>query len=377
MSARAWANGRQQIDENIERDRERPDIAKAPQSLPHELLPVEQFPLDALPDAFRPWLTDVADRMQCPIDFIAVPLIVAAASLASRHVAIGPRRFDDWTETANLWALIVGRPGVMKSPAMRLALAPLECLEALAADAFNEATTSYKADAVAAKVRAEALISKAKATIKKDATADVRGLLAAADEQPEPTRKRYIVNAPSWEKLHALLAENPGLLLVRDEMSGWLREMGHEQAAEARSFFVQGWSGGMFTVDRIGRGTITARDMRLSIIGAIQPCPLGHILRAARHGTNDDGMLERFLVAWPDDPGEWRNVDRIPDGAARMRMREAFERLDVLNPWMVEAKPQRGLDGQDIGMPFLRLDDGAHVAFSEWRTELERRLRGP
>jgi putative DNA primase/helicase len=347
-----------------------------PKPLPPELAPVEPFPLAALPTALRPWVEDVAERMQCPPDFVAVPLLVGAASLAARHVMIRLRRLDDWRETANLWALIVGRPGVMKSPAMRAALAPLERMEARDADVFNEAMAQHRAETMAAKLRADEQTRQAKKALQKDRGADVTSLLAAIDELPEPTRRRCIVNAPTWEKLHALLSENPGgLLMVRDEMSGWLRDLGREESAEARSFFVQGWSGGSVTVDRIGRGTITARDMRLSIVGAIQPGPLGQVMRASRSGAGDDGLIERFLVAWPDDPGEWRDIDRFPDGTARLRVREAFERLEVASPWSLQADQLVDADGEPDGLPVLGLDDGALEMFVEWRAELERRLR--
>ena len=107
---------------------------EAPQPLPPELLPVAPFPMAALPEAFAPWVCDVAERMQCPPDFVAVPMLVAAASLVARHVGIRPQQRTDWLERGNLWALIVGRPGIMKSPAMSQALAPMDRLEARAAE---------------------------------------------------------------------------------------------------------------------------------------------------------------------------------------------------------------------------------------------------
>ena len=70
-------------------------LSEVPQALPPELLPVEPFPMAALPDAFGPWVRDVAERMHCPPDFVAVPLLVAAASLVARHVGIRPQRRTD------------------------------------------------------------------------------------------------------------------------------------------------------------------------------------------------------------------------------------------------------------------------------------------
>lgn len=41
-------------------------LIEAPRPLPPELLAVEPFPMAALPDAFAPWVRDVAERMHLP-----------------------------------------------------------------------------------------------------------------------------------------------------------------------------------------------------------------------------------------------------------------------------------------------------------------------
>ena len=48
-----------------------------PQPLPEGLAPVAAFDYAMLPDRLRPWVQDVADRMQCPPDFVAVPMVAA------------------------------------------------------------------------------------------------------------------------------------------------------------------------------------------------------------------------------------------------------------------------------------------------------------
>ncbi|MDP3614962.1 MAG: DUF3987 domain-containing protein, partial [Rubrivivax sp.] len=114
---------------------------------------------------------------------MAVPLLVAGASLVARHVGIRPQRRTDWIERGNLWALIVGRPGIMKSPAMSQALAPMDRLEARAAEAFNAQAAQHQAEAMAAKLRTEANVKAARAKLKKDGGADVAAMLAADEER--------------------------------------------------------------------------------------------------------------------------------------------------------------------------------------------------
>jgi len=349
---------------------------EAPQALPPELLPVEAFPMAALPDAFGPWVHDVAERMHCPPDFVAVPLLVAGASLVARHVGIRPQRRTDWIERGNLWALLVGRPGWMKSPAMSQALAPMDRLEARAAEAFSAQAAQHQAEAMAAKLRAEVGVKAARAALTKDGGADVSALLVAEGEGEAPTRRRYVVNDLTYEKLGEILAANPdGVLSVRDEMRGLFLSLAREESAPARAFYLQAWSGGSYTFDRIGRGTVTVDDARLSIIGGIQPGPLSDLVQQARRGAADDGMIERFLIAWPDAPGQWREVDRWPDSEGKRRAWETFERLDALTADGLGAERETDLHGVPRGLPFVRFDDDAREAFGEWRTEFERTIR--
>ncbi len=212
---------------------------EVPQPLPPELLPVAAFPVDALPAAFALWVRDVAERMHCPPDFVGVPLLVGAASLVARHVAIRPQLRTDWTERGNLWALIVGRPGAMKSPAIAQALAPMDRLEAQAAESFNAQAARHQAEAMANKLRAEASVKAARAKLSKDSGADVAALLTPEDERASPSRRRYVVNDLTYEKLGEVLSTNPdGVLVVRDELRGLFLSLAREESAPARAFYL-------------------------------------------------------------------------------------------------------------------------------------------
>jgi putative DNA primase/helicase len=104
----------------------RPDPVPLPDALP----PVAPFDPELLPEALRDWVADIAHRMQCPPDFPAVGAVVAISSLIGARAVVAPKARDDWRVVPNLWGLIVGRPGVMKSPALGEVLKPLHRLEA-------------------------------------------------------------------------------------------------------------------------------------------------------------------------------------------------------------------------------------------------------
>ena len=264
----------------------------------------------------------------------------------------------------------------MKSPAMSQSLATMDLLEARAAELFNAQAAQHQAEAMAAKLRAESKVTVARAELKKNGSADVAALLAVDEGPAEPIRRRYVVNDLTYEKLGEILATNPdGVLSVRDEMRGLFLSLAREESAPARAFYLQAWSGGSYTFDRIGRGTVTVPDARLSMVGGIQPGPLSELVQQARRGAADDGMIERFLIAWPDAPGQWREVDRFPDSESKRRVWETFDRLDDVTADALRAEQGQDYQGQPSGLPFLRFADDAREAFGEWRSEFEGTIR--
>lgn len=119
----------------------------SPKPLPSELAPVAPLDFALLPNTVAPWISDIAERMQCPPDFVAIAALVAAASVIGRQVGIRPQQFTDWTVVPNLWGMAIGRPGVMKSPAIEAALAPVRRLEAMAGEQHQTALAAYQFEA--------------------------------------------------------------------------------------------------------------------------------------------------------------------------------------------------------------------------------------
>jgi putative DNA primase/helicase len=106
----------------------------APQTLPSGLLPVPPFKTEFLPAALAPWIEDISERLQCPPDYVAVAAMTALGSIIGRRLGIKPQLKTDWLEIPNVWGAFIGRPGMLKSPAMNEALKPIHHIEAEAAD---------------------------------------------------------------------------------------------------------------------------------------------------------------------------------------------------------------------------------------------------
>src|SRR5229473_3325540 len=289
---------------------------RAPQPVPRGRPPVPPFLGALLPDALAPWVADVADRIQCPPDFVAVGVLVAAAAVIGRKVAMRPKRQDDWAVVPNLWGLAVGPPGVMKSPALAEALRPLHRLVTDAHAQYEEQRLAQHFHLAEQKARRHDLAQRLRVAVaNEESTEDLREHFAAVSRDTPRAARRYLVNDTTVEKLGELLNHNPnGLLLFRDELSGFLHTMERPGRENDRAFYCEAWNGtGAYTYDRIGRGTLHIRAACLSVLGGIQPGPLERYLREVFAGRGDDGLIQRFqLAVWPAVGGQWRNVDRWP-----------------------------------------------------------------
>jgi putative DNA primase/helicase len=357
------------------------DEWEGPVPLPEGLPPVAILDSTMLPEPLRGWIVDVSERMQIPPDFAAAGAVVVAGSLIGRKVGINPKRQDDWLVVPNLWGAVVGRPSLMKSPALAEIRKPLARLIAEAYEDYQKAILAYETDVMVAEATKAALKDELKKAAKEAAKSGDRSNLNKiarhsqdAELPKEPVLRRYKTEDATVEKISEILLENPrGILVHRDELSGWLRNLDKQGHEGDRAFYLESWNGtGSFDVDRIGRGSLHVPALCLSILGSIQPGPLStYVYQATQGEKGDDGLLQRFqLLVWPDPSPTWTNVDRWPDTEAKNRAYKVFKKLDALNP------QDFGASGEDEeGIPAVRFADEAQEVFDRWRNELEGRLR--
>jgi hypothetical protein len=346
-----------------------------PKEIDSALLPVPPFDLRLLPQPLRPWLADIAERSQCPPDFLAVGAIVVCASLIARHIAIRPKRHDDWTVTPNLWGGVIAPPGFLKSPALAETLKPLNRLAHEAGLRFKQELLDHETECLVQKAKRESIEQAIRSAFKQKDEALVKSLRAdlegLASEPPRETR--MLVNDTTVEMLGAILNQNPGgVLIFRDELSGFLRSLERQGHEADQAFYCEAWNGAApFTYDRIGRGTIHIARTCVSILGGIQPGPWRAYLRELFQAGRDDGFVSRFqLLVWPEVGVTWRNVDRWPDTAAKENAWRIFSALSDLKVSNLGAEQA---DGSELA--FLRFAADAQPLFDEWRGDLEAKLR--
>lgn len=341
----------------------------APEPIKQELPAVPILDAELIPEPYRPWILDIAHRMQCPPDFAAVTAMVMTGAIIGTACGIKPKRNDLWLCTSNLYGGIVGRPSVLlKSPTINEVIKPITELEKIARKELKRESCEYEAQKDVLKAKRDG-IKKAitKAAKEGQDIASLQEQYTACSSEAEPYERRYRTNDSTTEKLSELLNENPrGLLVLRDELTGLLsswEKSGHEGD---RAFYLEAWNGtGDMYTDRIGRGTIYTENMCLSLFGGIQPMKLQEYLYANR--LTNDGMFQRFqMIVYPDELTSWELIDKPVDIEARNRAYKIIETLADMDFSEIGATYENG-----DKIPSLHFANDAQEVFYTWYTALE------
>ena len=353
------------------------EIWSDPVPFPEELLPVLPFDLSFLPEPLRRYAKDVSETIQCPIDYVAVGLVVSFSSIIGAGCAIRPLKEGDWTVVPNLWGAIIGPPSVKKTPALNAAMIPIASLEKRADEDFANEKLKAEVDKVEREARRKTIKARIEEAVKNENEQVIESnktALLSLESEISPTRcKRFKTNDTTVAKLTELLAENPrGLLVFRDELIGFLMTLEQEGREDSRAFYIEawtGWSSSGVKTDRIMRGT-TSCNPCISILGGIQPSKLRLYLQQTLSNIGNDGFIQRFqLLVFPDRLKEWKLVDRRPDSKARAQVKDIGAFLADTDFISIGGRIE-----EDFPLPIFRFDIEAQEFFFSWYRGLEERL---
>lgn len=274
------------------------------------------FPVEVLPEPYASYVADVARARQCDPAAVALPLLAALAGTIgnARTLRVG----SDWYAPSVLWAAVAAPSGAVKSPPFRAALAPAEAVDR----AGRETWEQEHGTPAAARLAYDAEL------------ADWRRQKAdrGAPPEPPPPVPRLIVEDTTLQALAAVLAENPrGLLLARDELSGWVRSFDQFTGATGADLarWLEIYGAGSLRVDRKVDGHVHVRRAAVSVTGTIQTAVLGDVFGADLQAA---GLLARFLLAMPPEPRrKWDAIreSKEPDMGPVVARFAALRSLDL------------------------------------------------
>ena len=224
-----------------------------------------------------------------------------------------------WTEPAIIWAAIVGKSGTHKTPALQAALKFIEKRQSKSIADYEVKLTDYEQE--------RQQYDKAFATWKTKGS----GLPPLKPE--EPACNRYVTNDSTIEALTALLdAQFDGLLVCRDELSGWLNGIGEYKSSKGSDLghWLACWSAAPLTVDRKtgDKKMLHVPRAAVSLVGGIQPDVMRKAI-AQEHMQN--GLCARLLLSMPcQRPVVWS--EKTVESSVEEAMETVFDGICDLAP---------------------------------------------
>jgi len=289
------------------------------------------FPVEVFPEPIRSFVRTASESIGCDESFLALPILAVAAGAIGNTRRI--RLKSSWMPSAILWTAVVGESGTAKSPAFQLVMKPVERRNQEMHEQHQAECLNYDSE-----------------------MAHHRKALAAwnrkqADTQPPPVEpqspqaKRVLVKDSTVEALAPLLqASDRGLLLARDELSGWFgsfdRYSGGKGGADA-AFWNSSFNGDPILIDRKTgdprHRSISAPRPALSITGGIQPKILGRVLGDE---NRENGLLARLLMCHPPRKAKTWNETEV-DSCQEEQWANVVQRLYALESTIdADGKPK-------------------------------------
>jgi hypothetical protein len=226
---------------------------------------------EMIPEPLRSWITDIAYRMQCPLDFVASAALCMTSGVIGAGCTIRPKVRDNWAVVPNLWGGVIGRPGMKKTPAIEASFRPLRWLEAEAKKEHEADESTHEAEQATFESQRKALKREMdKRAAKGQDMEEIKEHYANLKPLVAPKRKRFVTNDATIEKAHELMAQNPrGITIFRDELVGLFVTWDRDDRKDDRCFHLQGWNGyGGYTslVVRTDWGVAPVREGKFDLL---------------------------------------------------------------------------------------------------------------
>lgn len=261
----------------------------------------QPFPVDVLPGPLKEFTTMGAASMACDPAYLALPLLSALGASIGNSRRLRIKR--GWDVPPIIWSVLIGESGTTKTPAFKLVMRSFYARQGEHLKQYAEDSKQHQIDL--------SKWEKEMAAWKRDKSLD-----SEPPEKPSaPQAQRFLVSDTTVEALAPMFLQNPrGLMLSRDELSGWLGSFDRYSAGAGgdAAHWLSMFNAEPLIVDRktgIPR-TIFVPRASICISGGIQPGPFNRALGVEHR---ESGLAARLLLGSPPrQPKHWTDDDIDP-----------------------------------------------------------------
>ena len=268
--------------------------------------PVPAFPRKLFGPAWNQWVEAVAASKNAPYDYVAASLLTVAGALIGNAREI---KMEGWKEPPILWTVLVGNPSSGKSPAM---------------DPFSEIIEALEGE-----------------------------MRDAQDDDDDNGLSAIHVDDATAQAAAQIAASNPkGLLLMRDELSGWWEKFG-QYGGDA--FWINAFGARPGLVHRKNKPPLRIPRLAISVLGGSQPDTLRSFLTAKQN----KGFAAQWLYVCPPPVGTFR-IGKAADTSWAEACLRALRELPLVN-------------GRPVAVPLAR---HAKQRFEAWVASKHEEAKG-
>ena len=254
------------------------------------------FPVDALPDVIRNYVSAVAEHSQTAPDMAAViSLGVLATCLQGKYKIEGT---PGYCEPLSLYTVVIAAPGERKSSVMRDMTIFLYEYEQEYNKAHRMEIRENHLQREALERQISGLQKKLERKESREMELELRQLQEQLEETPELKPVRFFADDCSSEALTSLMAANNGVFSVISTEGGIFDIMAGRYSNKSNiDVWLKGHCGDAIYVDRMTREAECIMHPALSAILSIQPSVLDEIM--SNTTMTGRGLIARFLYASP------------------------------------------------------------------------------
>lgn len=302
-----------------------------------------KIPLDVFPAKLQDMVLVLARQENYSIEYTMTSLIAAASTAIGNAVNIRIR--GGWVSSPILYMILIGRPGMGKTPPLDFAFRPIRKRDAKVIKQFKIDMENYNF-----------ILESQKG--KKDERPPL---------PPKPILKRTIISDFTPEALIRALNDNPrGVTVYVDEIMGMFNAVNQYSKGQLIEQLLTAFSGKPLDVSRCSMPIpIHIERPFINIVGTMQTTRVHELVDK---GYKDNGLLDRIIFVYPSSQeiSDWQ-IDEDSTSSSFEKYSALWE--DVINRickicFMTDENNDYAL--QNV----LNFSTEAGAYFTNWRNEL-------
>ena len=300
-----------------------------------------KIPLDAFPAKIQDMILALARQENYSIEYMMASLLVAVSTAIGNAVNIRIR--GGWISNSALYMILVGRPGMGKTPPLDFAFRPIRKHDAKIIKQFKLDMEHYNS-----------LVENGKA--KKDNSSPL---------PDKPILRRTIISDFTPEALMRALDDNQrGIVVYVDEIMGMFNAVNQYSKGQLIEQLLTAFSGKPLDISRCSMPIpIHIEHPFINIVGTMQTTRMHELIEK---GYKDNGLIDRIIFVYPSSQeiSDWQ-LDEDSSSASFDKYSAMWE--SIINK--VISLPFTETEDNGLTQKILDFSSEAKAFFTNWRNE--------